>query len=133
MSRKSKGINAERDLIHKFWKKGWAAIRAAGSGSMKYPCPDVIASNGKERIALECKTSKEKHKYLTKKEVRELLEFSIGFDAKPYIAIRFNNTPWCFIRLGDLRETDESYMVNEEVLQKYSIGFDELINKNSDG
>jgi|SRR3989344_2687630 len=127
MSRKSKGINAERELIHKFWEKGFAAIRAAGSGSMKYPCPDIIASNGQIIIALECKTSKEKHKYLPKGEVRELMEFSVIFDAVPYIGIKFNNTPWGFLRLGELRETDGSYMINEEVLKKKSISFDELV------
>ena len=32
MSRKGKGINAERDLIHKFWGNSWAAVRVAGLG-----------------------------------------------------------------------------------------------------
>ena len=59
MSRKSKGINAERDLIHKFWNvEGWSAVRVAGSGSMKYPSADVLATNKLRRLAIECKTSK---------------------------------------------------------------------------
>lgn len=49
MSHKSKGINAEREIIHLFWSMpGWTACRVAGSGSMKYPSPDVIAGNEKE-------------------------------------------------------------------------------------
>ena len=35
MSTKSKGTNAERELIHNLWANGYAAIRSAGSGSMK--------------------------------------------------------------------------------------------------
>ena len=56
MSRKSKGINAERELIHIFWKtKSWAACRVAGSGAIKYPAPDVLAGNGNILLAIECK------------------------------------------------------------------------------
>ena len=53
MSRKSKGINAERSLIHKFWAHNWAAIRVAGSGSSKYPSPDVLAGNNLRKLAIE--------------------------------------------------------------------------------
>ena len=51
MSTKSKGTNAERELIHAFWGKGYAAIRSAGSGSMKYPSPDIIAAKKGKRFA----------------------------------------------------------------------------------
>ena len=53
MSRKSKGINAERDLIHKFWGTGkWSAVRIAGSGSMKYPSADILATNKLRTLAI---------------------------------------------------------------------------------
>ena len=52
---KAKGINAERELVHLFHKFGWSAVRIAGSGSSKYPCPDVLAGNGFRRIAIEAK------------------------------------------------------------------------------
>ena len=35
VSKKSKGISAERELIHKFWGTGWAAVRVAGRGAIK--------------------------------------------------------------------------------------------------
>jgi Holliday junction resolvase - archaeal type len=44
--RKSKGSKAERDLIHLFWSKGFAAMRAAGSGSSQHPSPDILAGDG---------------------------------------------------------------------------------------
>ena len=58
MSSKAKGSNAERDLVHKFWGEMFACVRVAGSGSMKYPSPDIIASRDGITIALECKTTK---------------------------------------------------------------------------
>ena len=51
--RKSKGSKAERELISMFWKKGFAAMRAAGSGSTHHPSPDIVAGNGKYFFAIE--------------------------------------------------------------------------------
>ena len=82
MSRKSKGINAERELIHKFWANGWAALRSAGSGSMRYPSPDIIAAKINRRIAIEAKVSAEESKYLGKEEVEDLKKFSVLFNAE---------------------------------------------------
>ena len=67
MSLKSKGINGERELIHKFWNtNSWAAVRVAGSGSMKYPSADILASNKLRKLAIECKVIKEHKKYFEK-------------------------------------------------------------------
>ena len=60
MSRKSVGINAERELIHLFWSSGWSAVRIAGSGSSHYPSPDLIASNIARKLAIEAKVTKDK-------------------------------------------------------------------------
>ena len=51
--RKSKGSKAERDLMHLFWENGFAAMRAAGSGSTQHPSADVVAGNGKLYFAIE--------------------------------------------------------------------------------
>jgi len=73
MSKKSKGIGAERELIHSFWATNeWVAHRIAGSGSSKYPSPDIIASNNIRKLAIECKTCSEKTVYIKKKEIEEL-------------------------------------------------------------
>ena len=82
MSRKSKGINAERDLIHKFWAtNGWAALRVAGSGSMRYPSADILATNKVRKLAIECKTVKNPWKYIEKEDINQLKEFSELFNA----------------------------------------------------
>ncbi len=127
MSRKSKGINAERELVHAFWKAGWAAIRIAGSGSMRYPSPDVLAGKGERRLAIECKASAETKKYLTKKEVEELEAFARIFIAEPWIGVRFDKTKWFFITTSDLENTEGAHYVSVETAQRKGMLFEELI------
>ena len=127
MSRKSKGINAERDLIHKFWANNWAAIRIAGSGSSRYPSPDVLAGNNLRKLAIECKTSKEKTRYLTFDEIQDLQEFAKLFGAESWIAIKFDKTEWFFCTIEDLQKTKGNYAITKEMLKTKGILFEELI------
>ena len=71
---KAKGSNVERELINMFWESGWGAIRVAGSGSMRFPSPDVLASNKLRNIAIECKFVNKEKKYFPKERIRVLLE-----------------------------------------------------------
>lgn len=112
MSTKSKGTNAERDLIHKLWANGFAAIRSAGSGSMKYPSPDILAAKGGRVVAIECKVTKDQHKYLEKEEIEDLRKFALIFNAEPSIAVKFRGEEWYFLGLNDLREKERSFMVD---------------------
>jgi len=127
MSRKGKGINAERDLIHKFWGSSWAAVRIAGSGSMRYPSADVLATNKLRKLAIECKTAKKPWKYIEKKDIEQLREFSELFNAEPYIGVKFNKKEWLFLTLEDLEETDKNFMINIEKAEIKGILFEELI------
>jgi Holliday junction resolvase len=127
MSRKSKGINAERDLVHKFWATGWAAIRIAGSGSSKYPSPDLLVGNNIRKLAIECKTTKGKSKYFPKDEILELKEFSKIFGAESWIAIKFNREPWYFLTLEDLKDTDNGFSANYDSAKNRGLLFEELI------
>jgi Holliday junction resolvase len=129
MSRKSKGINAERELIHLFWNNGWTACRVAGSGSIKYPCPDVIAGNNVRKLAIECKVTKDIRQYLTGKEVSELSEFSRLFGAEPWIGVKFNNVDWYFLTLEDLKNTEEGHSISLENAKRKGFLFQELIKK----
>jgi holliday junction resolvase Hjr len=127
MSRKSKGSDAERDLVHKFNQIGWVSSRIAGSGSNKYPSPDVIAGNNLKRLVIECKTTKDNSKYLTQKEVDELVIFANTFGAEPWIAVKFKGNAWLFISIEDLKKTDKSYMISLEHAKLAGVSFEELI------
>jgi Holliday junction resolvase len=114
MSRKSKGINAERELIHLFWNHGWACIRVAGSGASRYPTPDIVAGNKNRVLAIECKASKGQYQYLENEEIGNLRRFSELFGAEAWVGVRFNNADWQFFRIEDLGRTKSNYVVTRE-------------------
>ena len=125
--RKEKGSKAERELVTMFWNAGWAAIRVAGSGLTKKPNPDVIAGNGIRRIAVECKTTKQIRKYLTREDVNQLIEFSRKFGAEPWFGIRINNMKWYFIGVEELEQTEKGYVITIPLLKRRGLLFEQLI------
>lgn len=128
MSLKQKGANAERDLVHKFWDATpWVAHRIAGSGSSKYPSPDIIASNNIRRLALECKATKSTSVYIPKDEIIALKEFSVMFGAEAWVGVRFARQEWFFITLEDLNETKTNYSVSIKLAKMKGLLFEELI------
>jgi Holliday junction resolvase len=127
MSRKSRGINAERDLIHKFNENEWVAFRAAGSGSMKYACPDIIAGNNLRKIAIEVKLTTEEKKYFTKEEIKDLVFFANRFGAEAWVAVKFFREDWLFLTIEDLEETPKNYVADLKVAKRRGLSFEELI------
>lgn len=128
MSKKSKGIGAERDLVHKFWATGeWAAHRIAGSGSSRYPSPDIIASNNIRRLAIECKASSDKSVYIPKNEIDELLRFGQMFGAEVWVAAKFNREDWLFMTIEDMKETESSRCINITLAKEKGLLFEEII------
>ena len=124
MNKKGKGSNAERELLHIFWRNNWACTRCAGSGSMRYDSPDLIAGNHEKKICIECKSTKSKIQYFTKEEIFSLRSFSHLFGAEAYVAIKFNGKPWIFKKANQLTETDKFFSIKFE---DDSMNFEELI------
>ncbi|MCM2324965.1 MAG: Holliday junction resolvase Hjc [Candidatus Woesearchaeota archaeon] len=122
---KIKGSNAERELIRLFWGIGWAAIRSAGSGSMHYPSPDVLAGNKIRRLALEAKATKDDKKYFSMEDIAQLKNFSNYFGAEPWIAIKFDRKDWVFINPDDLKSTGENFAFYLKDLEN-GLSFEEL-------
>ena len=129
MSLKSKGMNAERDLIHLFWGGGWASVRVAGSGSMRYPSADILATNKIRILAIECKTCIKESKYIPQEDIEQLKTFSEMFSAEPWIAIKFKGHEWYFVSLEDLETTNKSYMINLGLVKSKGLLFEEIISK----
>jgi holliday junction resolvase Hjr len=127
MDKKAKGSNAERDLIHKFNDNGWVAIRSAGSGSQQYPAPDILAGNNLRRVAIECKATAGIRKYLTRKEVDELVFFANKFGAEAWIGVKFDRLDWYFINIEDLDRTEKSYSIDIPVAKRKGLSFEQLI------
>jgi len=127
LNKKSKGTNAERDLIHRFNDNGWVAIRSAGSGSMQYPSPDILAGNNLRRLAIECKAVNDIKKYFTEKEITELVFFANKFGAEAWVAVRFDRIDWFFLTIEDLEKTDKSYYVDIRIAKNKGLSFEQVI------
>ena len=131
MGNKDKGSNAERELLHMFWAKNFATIRSAGSGSMKYPGPDLLVGNLVRRMSIECKSSNKNQIYLTEEDVGQLKDFSKVFDAHPWFAVRFFRKGWLFVNIEDLDKTPTGYVIELKKAELRGISFEELISYNS--
>ena len=94
---------------------------------MRYPCPDIIAGNNVKKFAIECKTSADTKKYLTKDEINDLKKFSTMFGAQAWVGVRFNNLEWFFLTLEDLEETENSFAVSIELAKRKGLTFNQLI------
>ena len=127
MPQKQKGSNAEREVVRLFWDNGWAAVRVAGSGAARFPCPDIVASNKIRQLAVECKATKSKKKYIEKAEIEQLRAFSRRFGAEPWVGIRFARQNWLFINPDDLNETDANYVISEDHAKTRGLSLRELI------
>ena len=127
MSRKGKGIAAERELIHMFWKTGrFGAVRVAGSGAIKYPVPDIVAASLTKRLAIECKALKGDVQYIDKHVVEDLKVFAQMTGAQPVIAVRFNKAAWCFLSPDGLQDTGNCLAIRREDVEFRGMTFEEL-------
>ncbi len=130
MGAKSKGSKAERELLHMFWDTNvWAAIRAPGSGSVPLPSPDILASNTKRYLAIECKSVREPKKYFPNEEIDQLTTFAKKFGAEPWVGVRFDREGWFFLRPKDLlrSEGNNFYYITLEHAHKKCLSFEQLI------
>ena len=129
MTSKGKGSRTERELVQLFNQTGtWSAIRVAGSGLTKDPNPDVLAGNHQRHLAIECKSIKGTSKYLYPEDISQILDFAAKFGAEPWIAIRFNNKGWYFLKTEDLKKTKSSNLViNLELAEEKGLKFEDII------
>lgn len=126
MSLKSKGSNAERELLNMFWAAEWAAIRSAGSGSMHFPSPDLLVGNKVRRMAIEVKFINSDKKYFPKEEIKQLINFAGYFGAEPWVAIKFARNDWVFVNPEDLTETDKNFVFYKKDLER-GLSFNDII------
>ncbi len=127
---KVKGSRAERELLHMLFEHGWMPLRAAGSGSTTLPAVDLVAGNGKNVIAIECKSISGNKHYFDDEEIEQIEVFSKRFGAEPLIGVRFDNIGWYFIELKDLvKGNGKNHFVSLESAQEKGFRFEELIKK----
>ncbi|MFH1592510.1 MAG: Holliday junction resolvase Hjc [Candidatus Woesearchaeota archaeon] len=128
---KRKGSRVERELFHLFHStKTHTCARIAGSGSTPKPAPDLLVGGRGRVLAIECKSGKGKRRDIKKKQIEELQEFSKLFGAEPWIAARFDNMPWYFLKVKQLGVSKgNNYFINPKLAIKKGLRFEEIIGK----
>ena len=123
-----KGSAEERELVHKLWDRGFAAMRApASGGATKKSLPDVVAGNGKIYLAIEVKTTTKDKINIDSVQIDELCEFSQMFGAKPYIGVRFKYTKWLFLEPKNTPRTKKgNYRVEKDYALEKGLEIDEI-------
>jgi Holliday junction resolvase len=128
MSGKRKGVKFERELIHRLWEYGYAAMRSPGSGATSYPMPDIVAGNGERFVAIEVKMRAKLPVYLSEQEVKELVMFANLFGCKPFIAVKISRSDWKFFQIAQLKETKKGYKIDKETFM-LGIDLEEMLGK----
>jgi len=129
-NKKQKGSYAERELVKMLWERGYASVRAAGSGSGPLPSPDVVSSNGKTTLAFECKFFSAEYVHLEFEQIAQLVEFSQKFGAVPFVAIRYAGKEWRFLDLARVERTrGENFKVSKTFAYGNGLTFDQLLDR----
>ncbi|MFH1276659.1 MAG: Holliday junction resolvase Hjc [Candidatus Woesearchaeota archaeon] len=129
INKKAKGSAGERELIKHFNESGWVAIRSAGSGSQRYPSPDILTANAIRRLAIECKVTKDQKKYFTNEEIEQLRLFSQKFGAESWVGVKFGGQDWYFLMLEDLKNSGSMWVVDLQLAKLRGLSKDELVGK----
>ena len=112
-----------------FWDNNWACLRTAGSGSTSLPAPDLLVSNAKRILAIECKSGKTQNKYIDETQVNELKTFARMFNAEAWVGARFNARGWYFIKADNLKRSGKNYVVSFSEAENSGISFEQLVNE----
>jgi Holliday junction resolvase len=127
-NKKGKGIAAENELLHKFWENQWACIRVAGSGSTRYPAPDILTSRGDRKIVMEIKVINATKKYFTNQEILDLQFFASKFAAEAWVGVKFAESQWYFIPTSELEITkSENFVVDLITMKRKGFEFEDMI------
>jgi Holliday junction resolvase len=124
---KNKGSRTERELLHMLHEQQFGVCRVAGSGSMPIPSVDLVAGKNGRSLAIECKSGKGR-RYISGGQVEELKVFSQRFGAEAWVAVRFDNFGWYFLKPEHLQKSGASnFVVHQKLVEEKGILFEELI------
>ncbi|MEM1645785.1 MAG: Holliday junction resolvase Hjc [Ignisphaera sp.] len=121
--KKSKGANAERELVVKLWKLGFAVLRGPASGSKikKGIYPDIVAIKNRHIFVFEVKKrTKLSHVYISKDQIEKIKEFARRAGGEPLVAVKISELQaWRAIPLTHIREVSPSKVrIDKEIIEQ---------------
>jgi len=132
---KAKGTKYENELYDLLISAGYRCVRTAGSGTKKESNADLIAGkaseDGKQKYAIEAKSSKSPVKYITKKQIEEFVIFSEIFGLIPVVALRFNREGWLFLNPTQLRDSGKNWAITLEEAKQIGKRFSQFFSSSN--
>jgi len=125
-----RGVEYERELVHRLEGLGFAVLRAPSSGSRtKLDRPDIVAGRRGLCLALEVKSTGKETFYIKKESISQLLRFSERFGATAMVAVKFKRKRrgWLLIKPENLAETKKGYKVGLRSALKVGVALEALI------
>ncbi len=109
MTRYAKGANAERELIHELFDRGFSVVRVAGSGKTALPAPDIIALSRNKKLAFECKAWGSNSVSIPLQQMRELVSWCERAGVEAFVAWKFPREGWFFLKPEHFTKTAHAY------------------------
>ena len=120
--RRARGYRAERELVIKLWKMGFAVMRAPASGAKikRADYPDIVAIKNGNVAVFEVKSrEKASNIYIERDQIQKLMNFTKRAGGKAYIAVKIPHKEWKFIPVSELTQTKGGkYRVTKEEILK---------------
>ena len=126
MAHYNKGANAERELLKILWEKGYAVCRAAGSGKNALPMPDLIVMGKGRSIVLEAKAWRNNNLTILDCQMQELYKWEEIARAEVYVAWRYPNRGWLFIK-PSLFHKNKHYSISYSEARRTGITLEVLL------
>lgn len=124
VKRKARGLNAERELVKKLWKMGFAVIRGPASGSRikKGVYPDIVVIKNRHIFVFEVKKrSKPSPIYIDKDQIEKLKEFARRAGGEALIAVKISSLrTWKVVPLTHINEhpTTAKIKIDRDIIEK---------------
>ncbi len=120
--RRSRGYRAERNLVIRLWRLGFAVLRAPASGAKikRADYPDIVAIKNGKIAVFEVKSRKELSTiYIKEEQLRKLKTFTQRAGGRAYIAVKIPRIEWKFIPIEELERTPKGrYRVHRDTIAK---------------
>jgi holliday junction resolvase Hjr len=110
MTRYQKGASAERELLNSLYDKGFAVIRAAGSG-VNALGPDIVVLKNNVAIAFECKSGYKSGLSIEEEQYKKITEWAERTTFPIYVAWKITREGWFFILPNELRKTEHHRVI----------------------
>jgi Holliday junction resolvase len=120
MTHYTKGANAERELIHLLFGKGFSVIRTAGSGKTSLPAPDIIAMKPSKQLAFECKAWASNNLSIPLASMEEFLSWCNRAGIEAIIAWKYPREGWFFLKPGVFHKTRKFYAISHKEAERHN-------------